>query len=153
MRSTGSRARHLWRLARTCWSQPLSCDGHPAKRSIGDQWKDLDVPTVTAAGPPSSFPDQTPAPSVLCSVYPGVPELSTGIVAAFRKGLNEAGFIEGRNVTVEFRFAYNDNARLPELAADLASFESRGCMTGVTPKAEVDPRSCYVAKVPILLRK
>src|SRR5262245_16892425 len=26
----------------------------------------LDVPTVTAAGPPSSFPDQTPAPSVLC---------------------------------------------------------------------------------------
>jgi hypothetical protein len=66
MRSTGSRARHLWRLARTCWSQPLSCDGHPAKRSIGDQWKDLDVPTVTAAGPPSSFPDQTPAPSVLC---------------------------------------------------------------------------------------
>src|SRR5262249_7649353 len=38
-------------------------------------------------------------------VYPGVPELSTGIVAAFRKGLNEAGFIEGRNVTVEFRFA------------------------------------------------
>src|SRR5262249_8436689 len=53
-------------------------------------------------------------------VYPGVPELSTGIVAAFRKGLNEAGFIEGRNVTVEFRFAYNDNARLPELAADLA---------------------------------
>jgi hypothetical protein len=65
-RSTGSRARHLWRLARTCWSRPLSCDGHPAKCNIGHQWKDLDVPTVTAAGPPSSFPDQTPAPSVLC---------------------------------------------------------------------------------------
>jgi len=32
--------------------------------------------------------------------------------------LNETGFIEGRNVTIEFRFGYNDNARLPELAAD-----------------------------------
>src|SRR5215472_16873550 len=58
------RARHLWRLALEF--RPLSCDGHPAKCNIGGQWKDLDVPTVTAAGPPSSFPDQTLAPSVLC---------------------------------------------------------------------------------------
>ena len=56
---------------------------------------------------------------VIGFVYPGVPELSAGVVAAFRKGLNETGFIEGRNVTVEFRFAYNDNARLPELVGDL----------------------------------
>src|SRR5262245_48490963 len=69
-------------------------------------------------------------------VYPGVPELSTGIVAAFRKGLNEAGFIEGRNVTVEFRFAYNDNARLPELAADLAQRRVAVIATpGSTPSA------------------
>src|SRR5262245_42915439 len=52
-------------------------------------------------------------------LYPGAPELSTGIVAAFRKGLGETGFAEGRNVAVEFRFAYNENDRLPELAADL----------------------------------
>src|SRR5258708_30268444 len=52
-------------------------------------------------------------------VYPGTPELSRGVVAAFRKGLGEAGFTEGRNVAVEFRFAYGDNARLPELMADL----------------------------------
>ena len=56
---------------------------------------------------------------VIGFVYPSVPELSAGIVAAFRKGLNETGFVEGRNVTIEFRFGYNDNARLPELAADL----------------------------------
>jgi len=36
------------------------------------------------------------------------------LVAAFRKGLNETGFVEGRNVTIEFRFGYNDNARLPD---------------------------------------
>jgi ABC transporter substrate binding protein len=54
-------------------------------------------------------------------VYPGTPELSTGVVAAFRKGLGETGFVEGRNVTVEFRFAYNDNTRVAELLADLVS--------------------------------
>jgi ABC transporter substrate binding protein len=65
-------------------------------------------------------------------VYPGVPELSAGVVAAFRKGLNETGFIEGRNVTVEFRFAYNDNARLPELVSDLVQ---RGVAVIATPAA------------------
>jgi putative ABC transport system substrate-binding protein len=40
------------------------------------------------------------------------------MVAAFRDGLDEAGFVEGRNVTVEFRFAYIDNSRLPDLALD-----------------------------------
>jgi putative ABC transport system substrate-binding protein len=62
---------------------------------------------------------QQPAMPVVGFVYPGTPELSTGVVAAFRKGLGEAGFVEGRNVVVELRFAYGDNGRLPELMADL----------------------------------
>jgi len=68
-----------------------------------------------AAAWPLAARAQQAAMPVIGFVYPGVPELSTGVVAAFRKGLNETGFIEGRSVTVEFRFAYNDNARLPEL--------------------------------------
>jgi len=56
---------------------------------------------------------------VIGYLYSGTPEASASWVAAFRKGLTESGFSEGHNVAIEYRWAYNDPARLPELAADL----------------------------------
>jgi putative ABC transport system substrate-binding protein len=50
----------------------------------------------------------------------GTQEGATDFITAFRKGLSESGFVEGRNVTVEYRFARNDSARLPEWAANFA---------------------------------
>jgi putative tryptophan/tyrosine transport system substrate-binding protein len=40
---------------------------------------------------------------------------------AFRRGLNEVGYVEGRNVVIEYRFAENQPERLPTLAAGLVS--------------------------------
>jgi len=49
------------------------------------------------------------------------PEDSANLVAAFRTGLRETGFVEGRNVTIDFRWAEGHYERLPALSAELVA--------------------------------
>src|SRR3974377_340285 len=52
-------------------------------------------------------------------LHPGSPEPSASLLAAFRQGLAGAGYREGENVAIEFRWAHGENSRLGEMAADL----------------------------------
>jgi putative ABC transport system substrate-binding protein len=62
---------------------------------------------------------QQPALQVVGYLSPGSRTASSSREAAFREGLGSMGFIEGRNVAIDYRYTENQNDRLPALAADL----------------------------------
>jgi putative tryptophan/tyrosine transport system substrate-binding protein len=74
--------------------------------------------SATAAWPVAARAQQTTIP-VIAFVNSGSPDASAPRVAAFRVGLNETGYVEGRNVTVEYHWLEGQYDRLPTLMADL----------------------------------
>src|SRR5205085_10873552 len=73
---------------------------------------------ASAAVPIVARAQRQPTP-VIGFLHAGSPEANVKHVAAFRKGLGEAGYVDGREVTIEYRWAEDRDDRLPELAADL----------------------------------
>jgi len=64
---------------------------------------------------------QQPSLPVIGFLHSGSPKPNINLVTAFRNGLNEAGYVDDKNVVIKFLWAGGKYDRLPELAADLVS--------------------------------
>jgi ABC-type uncharacterized transport system substrate-binding protein len=88
-----------------------------------------------AAAWPLAAGAQQAAMPVIGFIDPRSPEAVTDRLRGFRQGLKEAGFVEGENVAIVYRYAENQLDRLPELVADLIRRPIAVLATGGAPAA------------------
>ena len=94
---------------------------------------------ITALGGAVAWPlaarAQQPGMPLIGYLNLGSPESDTPRLTGLRRGLNEAGYIEGRNFLIEYRWAGNQADRLPALAADLVQLRVAVVVAGGPPQA------------------
>jgi|SRR6266446_5824174 len=98
------------------------------------------TPLGGAAAWPLAARAQQPTIPIVGYVHADSPQTVVGLLAAFREGLGETGYVEGQNVAIEYRWAENDLSRIPELVADLVRRRVAVIATPGAPVCAVHPR-------------
>jgi putative ABC transport system substrate-binding protein len=86
-----------------------------------------------------SFPAEAQQPQKIPRIgilLPNPPAMSPELLKAFHQGLREFGYVEGRNILIEYRFGEGKSARYPDLAAELVRLKVDVIVTSSTPAIE-----------------
>jgi putative ABC transport system substrate-binding protein len=92
---------------------------------------------ITVIGGAAAWPfaarAQQPTMPVIGFLNSGAAEALQSLVAAFRQGLSESGYVEGQNLGIEYRWANGDYNKLPRLAAELVGRHVSAILAGAPP--------------------